>query len=88
MTNVCVLIHVWVVYMFSHLADLSMTVAEVKLLDAIVDLLLSHHGQGLAVGRVETAVHERRIVVVESAYNITHSFSKNVYYNSLLKLII
>lgn len=42
-----------------------MAVAEVELLDAVVYLLLPHHGRGLAVRRVEPAVHERRVVVVE-----------------------
>lgn len=54
----------------THLADLGMAVAEVELLDAVMDLLLADHGQRLAVGRVETAVHERRVVVVESAQTI------------------
>lgn len=44
-----------------------MAVAEVELLDAVMYLLLSDNGQSLAVGGVEPAVHERRVVVVEPA---------------------
>lgn len=60
---------------WAHLADLGMAVAEVELLYAVVYLLLSDDGQRLAVGRVQPAVHERRVVVVEPAtppYNTQH----------------
>lgn len=53
-----------------YLADLGMAVAEVELLYAVVDLLLTDDGQGLTVRRVEPAMHERRVVVVESAFII------------------
>lgn len=49
----------------TYLADLGMAVAEVELLDAVVYLLLTDHRQRLSVGRVQAAVHERRIIVVK-----------------------
>lgn len=58
-----------------------MAVPEVELLDAVVYLLLSDDGQGLAVGRVQAAVHERGVVVVEPAnrdVNLTI-----LYYNTM-----
>lgn len=61
--------------MHRYLADLSMAVAEVELLYAVVYLLLSDDGERLAVGRVEAAVHERRVVVVEPVPHTTQCVS-------------
>lgn len=47
-----------------NLGDLGMAVAEVQLLDLLMDLLLTNH-RGCFTVRVQTAVHERRLVVVE-----------------------
>lgn len=43
-----------------------MAVAEVELLDAVVNLLLTDDWRGLAVWRVQAPVHKRRRIVVEA----------------------
>jgi len=48
-----------------HLADLGMTVLEVELLDAVVDLLLPDDRFDLPVGSVQTTVDERRSIVIK-----------------------
>lgn len=54
-----------------HLGDLGVTVAEVQLLNLLVDLLLPDHDHrvGLPVRRIKTAVHKRGLVVVESIHD-------------------
>lgn len=55
-----------------------MAVAEVELLDAVVDLLLPDHRQGLAVGRIQPTVDEGRIVVVEPDGDKLHQVVFNI----------
>ena len=61
-----------------------MAIAEVELLYAVVYLLLTHDRQRLAVRRVQPAVHERRVVVVESK-TLSHIMHKNFFLHVLVR---
>lgn len=61
-----------------HLADLGMTVAEVQLLDLVMDLLLTDYQRGFLVFRIQTAMNEARRIVVESVQVIRRLVQQRV----------
>jgi len=65
-----------------NLSDLGVTVIELELLDAVVDLPLSNHRFRLPVWCVQAPMYERRILIVEPSQNQTK------YKYSLMLLVI